>query len=70
MQYLQSSVSGSRVIVYGGRAKGYGHFFDGVNQGGTVRFLDGQAGGVAVWTGQGYTTIYYLPTTLWQALAG
>jgi len=42
---------GSRAIVWGTRAGEEGHAFNVVNQGGIIRFLDGQTGGVAVETG-------------------
>jgi hypothetical protein len=44
---MQGWGSGSRAIVFGGRNGGVGHFFNVVNQRGTIRFLDGQAGGAA-----------------------
>lgn len=41
---LQSD-SGSRGIVYGSYGPGAtGHVFNGVNQGGVIRFIDGQTG--------------------------
>lgn len=39
--------SGARGIVFGGRGADAGHFFNVVNQGGVIRFLDGQSGGAA-----------------------
>ncbi len=38
---------GSRGIIFGSRGSQTGHFFNVVNQNGTVRFLDGQTGGAA-----------------------
>jgi filamentous hemagglutinin len=42
---------GSRAIVFGARGTDLGHFFNVVNQGGIIRFLDGQIGGVASLSG-------------------
>lgn len=51
-QLLNDAGPGARGIVYGGRAGGAaGHVFNAVNQGGVLRFLDAQAGGVASWEG-------------------
>jgi len=44
---LQNAGPGSRGIVFGGRNGVPGHVFNAVNQGGVIRFLDGQVGGVA-----------------------
>jgi RHS repeat-associated protein len=52
---------GARAIVFGSRGPGQvGHVFNVVNQGGTIRFLDGQTGKAA--TFQGYVELYLLPT--------
>ncbi|RQY62751.1 toxin glutamine deamidase domain-containing protein [Burkholderia stagnalis] len=37
-------VNGSRAVVFGARGDEVGHFSNVVNQGGTIRFLDGQTG--------------------------
>lgn len=58
---LIESGPGARGIVAGSRAPGeYGHVFNGVNQNGTVRFLDGQIGGPA--TFDGFADFYFLRT--------
>lgn len=44
---MKAAGSGARGIVFGSRAGKPGHFFNVVNQNGTVRFLDGQSGGSA-----------------------
>lgn len=45
---MQAAGPGSRAIVYGEvPGSSVGHYFNVVNQNGTIRFLDGQAGGVA-----------------------
>ncbi|MEH1124110.1 RHS repeat-associated core domain-containing protein [Micromonospora sp. CPCC 206061] len=49
--------AGSRAIIVGVRKAGPGHAFNVVNQGGVIRFLDGQAGGRAN-TNDGYTSFY------------
>ena len=52
---------GARGIVFGSRGPGVpGHVFNGVNQNGTVRFLDGQSGGPANW--KGYTGFRFIRT--------
>jgi len=52
--FLAGAGNGARGIVYGSRSGGVGHVFNGVNQGGTIRFLDGQSGGpVSPATGMG-----------------
>jgi hypothetical protein len=51
---LQNAGPGSRGIVFGGRQGMPGHVFNAVNQGGVVRFLDGQVGGVASFKGYDY----------------
>lgn len=43
--------SGARGVVFGSRGSDVGHVFNAVNQGGTVRFLDGQTGGAASFSG-------------------
>jgi RHS repeat-associated protein len=54
--------SGSRAIVVGNRAPGEpGHAFNAVNQGGTIRFLDGQSGGAADLE-DGYTSFHAIFT--------
>jgi RHS repeat-associated protein len=47
VQTMQAAGPGARGIVFGTRGSDVGHFFNVTNQGGTVRFLDGQAGGAA-----------------------
>lgn len=39
--------NGARGVVFGSRGSETGHFFNVVNQNGTVRFLDGQTGKAA-----------------------
>lgn len=52
---------GSRGIVFGSRGPDTpGHVFNVVNQRGTVRFLDGQSGGVASF--DGYESFHLLRT--------
>lgn len=52
---------GARGIVFGSRGSGeVGHVFNAVNQGGTVRFLDGQIGGAASF--EGFTEFFLLRT--------
>jgi hypothetical protein len=46
--------------VYGSRGAQVGHVFNGVNQVGVVRFLDGQTGTVASF--DGYSELYFLLT--------
>lgn len=48
---LADAGNGARGIVYGSRGSQVGHVFNGVNQGGTIRFLDGQTGGAASFSG-------------------
>ena len=48
---MGNSGPGSRGIIWGTRGTDPGHVFNVVNQGGTIRFLDGQIGGAAVETG-------------------
>jgi hypothetical protein len=50
-QAMQVAGPGARAIVYGERAGGIGHLFNVVNQGGVVRYLDGQTGQVASFAG-------------------
>jgi hypothetical protein len=60
-QTLLGSGPGSRGIIFGSRGPGqFGHVFNGVNQNGVVRFLDGQSGGQASFNG--YSGLYFLPT--------
>jgi hypothetical protein len=59
---LTNAGPGSRGIVFGTRGPGQiGHFFNVANQNGTIRFLDGQAGGAAN-LNAGYTDFYLLRT--------
>lgn len=51
---------GARGIVWGTRTGQQGHMFNVVNQGGTIRFLDGQTGGAAVL--ENYDNLYLLRT--------
>jgi filamentous hemagglutinin len=44
---MTNAGAGSRAIVFGTRGAEMGHFFNVVNQGGAIRFLDGQIGGAA-----------------------
>ena len=48
---LTEAGNGARGIVYGSRSGGVGHVFNAVNQGGTIRFLDGQTAGAASLSG-------------------
>lgn len=48
---MQAAGSGARAIVYGERGGGTGHVFNVVNQNGVIRFLDGQTGRVASFSG-------------------
>lgn len=57
---LADAGSGARGIVCGSRADEIGHVFNAVNQGGTIRFLDGQTGGVASFSG--YDGFWFLRT--------
>jgi RHS repeat-associated protein len=57
---LANAGNGARGIVYASRADGVGHVFNAVNQGGTIRFLDGQTGGVASFAG--YDGFWFLGT--------
>ena len=57
---LTEAGSGSRGIVFGARGNDVGHVFNAVNQNGTIRFLDGQTGGVASF--KGYTDFWFLVT--------
>jgi Papain fold toxin 1, glutamine deamidase len=59
---LGSLGNGARGIVFGYRSTNTpGHVFNGVNQNGNIRFLDGQNGGPASW--QNYRRFYFLQTT-------
>ena len=45
---MQRVGNNARGVVFGSRGPGeVGHFFNVINQDGTIRFLDGQTGGVA-----------------------
>jgi hypothetical protein len=58
---LQAGGSGSQGIVYVYKTGSpWAHVFNAVNQGGTVRFLDGQTGGVADFSG--YDVIKFMRT--------
>jgi hypothetical protein len=58
---LSAAGPGARGIVYGSRGIGQaGHVFNAVNQGGTIRFLDGQSGTAASFGG--YTEFFFLRT--------
>jgi RHS repeat-associated protein len=61
---LASSGSGTRGIIFGNRgATTPGHVFNGVNQNGTVRFLDGQTGAPANWSpASSYRNFYFMRT--------
>jgi len=48
---MKDAGAGSRGIVYGSRGGEVGHVFNVVNQGGVVRFLDGQTGKAATFDG-------------------
>ena len=55
VQRLQAAGPGARGIVYGYRGVGkVGHFFNVVNDGGKILFLDGQTGTRAQLIGQGF----------------
>jgi hypothetical protein len=59
---MRTAGPGSRGIVLGERPNGQlGHFFNVVNQDGTIRFLDGQAGGAAK-LDNGYSRFWLLRT--------
>jgi RHS repeat-associated protein len=58
---LLNAGPGARGIVFGSRGAGeVGHVFNAVNQNGVIRFLDGQAGGVASF--DGYRELFFLRT--------
>jgi RHS repeat-associated protein len=58
---LRAAGNGARAIIFGYRGPGQvGHVFNGVNQGGTVRFLDGQIGKSASLAG--YKSFHILRT--------
>jgi RHS repeat-associated protein len=58
---LEAAGPGARGIVFGARQGGQaGHVFNAVNQRGTIRFLDGQTGGVASF--EGYSSLKFLRT--------
>jgi len=57
----QLATQGNRGIVFGSNGAGkVGHFFNGVNQNGTLRFLDGQSGTAA--NLDKYVEFWFLPT--------
>jgi RHS repeat-associated protein len=59
---LAKTGDGSRGIIFGSRGSNRsGHFFNGVNQNGNIRFLDGQTGKPANWSG--YQRFYFMRTT-------
>lgn len=61
---LQNAVDGARGIIWGYRGPNkMGHFFNGVNQNGTIRFLDGQTGGQANWN-DGYRQFRFMWTNI------
>jgi RHS repeat-associated protein len=62
--HLTESGSGARGIIFGNRGlRTPGHYFNGVNQNGTVRFLDGQTGTPANWTpATRYRNFYFMRT--------
>jgi RHS repeat-associated protein len=57
---LSAAGPGARGIVWTQPPRGVGHVFNGVNQGGTVRFLDGQSGGQASF--ENYSQLYFMRT--------
>ena len=57
---MSSAGNGARGIVFGSRGSETGHVFNVVNQGGTIRFLDGQSGRAA--TFDGYQSFQLLRT--------
>ena len=59
-QAIQAAGRGARGIVYGERTGGVSHVFNVINQRGLVRYLDGQTGLVALFTG--YTRLHLLKT--------
>jgi RHS repeat-associated protein len=60
---LSRSGYGARGIVYGANPSGnVGHVWNAVNQGGTIRFLDGQAGGLGVNNFDVFTDFRFLIT--------
>lgn len=48
---LTDAGAGARGVVFGSRGSDVGHVFNAANQGGTIRFLDGQIGGAAAFDG-------------------
>lgn len=61
VKIMQQWGPGARAIVWGMGKKGLSHTFNAVNQGGVVRFLDGQIGG-AVGDMTKYTSIFVFKT--------
>jgi hypothetical protein len=60
-QFLTRGGPGARGIVYGGRGPGeLAHFFNAVNQGGDVVFIDATTGGLA--NTQGYSFFQMMRT--------
>ena len=53
---------GARGVVFGNRPKKIGHYFNVVNQNGTVRFLDGQSGKEFSAVGQGFANFTLMRT--------
>uniref|UniRef100_UPI0035ABB020 toxin glutamine deamidase domain-containing protein n=1 Tax=Rhizobium rhizogenes TaxID=359 RepID=UPI0035ABB020 len=60
-QRMIDAGNGARGIVFGSRGTETGHVFNVVNQGGTIRFLDGQSGGAAN-LNDGFTNFQLLRT--------
>jgi hypothetical protein len=59
---LLAAGHGARGVVYGNNGTGtLGHVFNAVNQNGTIRFLDGQTGGAASFSG--FKDWYFMPYT-------
>jgi Papain fold toxin 1, glutamine deamidase len=57
---LSAAGPGSRGIVFGSRGSKVGHVFNGINQNGVVRYLDGQTGGAA--SLEGFESFQFLRT--------
>ncbi len=63
-QQLLNGGPGTRAIIAAESGPGWeGHLFNGVNEGGTIKFWDGQTGGAAQITGKGYETFRGLITS-------
>lgn len=57
---LLNAGNGAQGVVFGSRGAGrVGHVFNAINQDGVVRFLDGQTGGPASFTG--FLDFFFLP---------